>query len=104
MLTKIKEFFMNKVANMKDADTNGMPMTFVYIMSGAVIFIVILYLIGWIYKALVLGKIELAELIALLSAIVAPQSISALVFFSKAFIDKNHNGIPDELEDKEESK
>lgn len=61
--------------------------------------LVILFLAGWVYNWRAENKADLKIMIELIQVLTGPAAIAAFSFLGKGFIDKNKNGVPDELED-----
>ncbi len=66
------------------------------------IFAVTLYLIAWIYEAWSTGKPDMAELRNFIHEIASSPWIAAIGFVAQMLVDKNNDGIPDEMGNKED--
>lgn len=61
----------------------------------------ILYIAGWIYNWATQQKANLPDLIALGTLMVSPAALAFFVATIKAKTDKDHNGVPDLVEEKQ---
>lgn len=71
-----------------------------YIVWYAIILVfgVTVYFIGWFYLWWLTGKPDIVELRNFLHELASAQWVALMGFLAKAFIDQNHDGIPDEFE------
>jgi len=64
------------------------------------VFSSVIYLIAWLFKWYIEGKPDLPSLLAFIHEIASAAWIAVIGFCAKYFIDRNADGIPDELEGK----
>lgn len=69
----------------------------------AYVYLFLIYNAAWLWQWLVLGKVVLADIIALGTLMCSPAAVAALMAVIKIKTDKNRNNIPDFLEEQNES-
>lgn len=101
MLEKIKNLIVsarNKVASMSP---NIMAVIVGYFI--AVILLVFTYYAAWLYMWLWLNKIVMSDLLALIREITGPAMVAFVTFIATSLVDKDGDGVPDNLEKEIES-
>ena len=98
MFEKIKNLIVsarNKVASMSP---KIMAVYFI-----AVILLVFTYYAAWLYMWLWLNKIVMSDLLALIREITGPAMVAFVTFIATSLVDKDGDGVPDNLEKEIES-
>lgn len=105
MLNKIKDALVNVLAKGKSAvvKTEKPIKWVVVIYFFLVLVLIVTYYSAWVYLFLD-GKATLADLLAILKETISTAMIGFITFIAGCFIDLNKNGVPDNLEIKDEEK
>lgn len=101
MLEKIKNLIVsarNKVASMSPKIMAVIVGYFI-----AVILLVFTYYAAWLYMWLWLNKIVMSDLLALIREITGPAMVAFVTFIATSLVDKDGDGVPDNLEKEIES-
>lgn len=69
----------------------------------AVILLVFTYYAAWLYMWLWLNKIVMSDLLALIREITGPAMVAFVTFIATSLVDKDGDGVPDNLEKEIES-
>lgn len=103
MLNKIKEFLTKAICKCKSTTVkvDGTIKWIIGIYLAFVAICCITYFAAWLWLFW-LGKAALADLMLLLQEMVAPTMIGFATFIVGCFVDTNGNGIPDNMEQKDE--
>ncbi|MDD4601726.1 MAG: hypothetical protein PHQ46_11850 [Negativicutes bacterium] len=83
-------------------DTVKGAMRFIIWYALLLVFCCIVYVVAWLFDWYTTGNPNLVEIRNFLHEIASAPWIAVIGFIAKAFIDSNNNGIPDELESKED--
>lgn len=101
MFEKIKNLIVsarNKVASMSPKIMAVIVGYFI-----AVILLVFTYYAAWLYMWLWLNKIVMSDLLALIREITSPAMVAFVTFIATSLVDKDGDGVPDNLEKEIES-
>ena len=101
MFEKIKNLIVsarNKVASMSPKIMAVIVGYFI-----AVILLVFTYYAAWLYMWLWLNKIVMSDLLALIREITGPAMVAFVTFIATSLVDKDGDGVPDNLEKELES-
>ncbi len=101
MIEKIKNLIVsarNKVASMSPKIMAVIVGYFI-----AVILLVFTYYAAWLYMWLWLNKIVMSDLLALIREITGPAMVAFVTFIATSLVDKDGDGVPDNLEKEIES-
>lgn len=101
MFEKIKNLIVsarNKVASMSPKIMAVIVGYFI-----AVILLVFTYYAAWLYMWLWLNKIVMSDLLALIREITGPAMVAFVTFIATSLVDKDSDGVPDNLEKEIES-
>ena len=101
MFEKIKNLIVsarNKVASMSPKIMAVIVGYFI-----AVILLVFTYYAAWLYMWLWLNKIVMSDLLALIREITCPAMVAFVTFIVTSLVDKDGDGVPDNLEKEIES-
>lgn len=101
MFEKIKNLIVsarNKVASMSPKIMAVIVGYFI-----AVILLVFTYYAAWLYMWLWLNKIVMSDLLALIREITDPAMVAFVTFIATSLVDKDGDGVPDNLEKEIES-
>ncbi|WP_220399590.1 hypothetical protein [Bacteroides uniformis] len=101
MFEKIKNLIVsarNKVASMSPKIMAVIVGYFI-----AVILLVFTYYAAWLYMWLWLNKIVMSDLLALIREITGPAMVAFVTFIATSLVDKDGDGVPDNLEKEIES-
>lgn len=101
MFEKIKNLIVsarNKVASMSPKIMAVIVGYFI-----AVILLVFTYYAAWLYMWLWLNKIVMSDLLALIREITGPAMVAFVTFIATNLVDKDGDGVPDNLEKEIES-
>lgn len=101
MFEKIKNLIVsarNKVASMSPKIMAVIVGYFI-----AVILLVFTYYAAWLYMWLWLNKIVMSDLLALIREITGPAMVAFVTFIVTSLVDKDSDGVPDNLEKEIES-
>lgn len=101
MFEKIKKLIVsarNKVASMSPKIMAVIVGYFI-----AVILLVFTYYAAWLYMWLWLNKIVMSDLLALIREITGPAMVAFVTFIATSLVDKDGDGVPDNLEKEIES-
>lgn len=96
MFEKIKNLIVsarNKVASMSPKIMAVIVGYFI-----AVILLVFTYYAAWLYMWLWLNKIVMSDLLALIREITGPAMVAFVTFIATSLVDKDGDGVPDNLE------
>lgn len=77
----------------------GLPRALILILIFLVLLLCGLYVAGWVYQWADQGRIDLPALKALIETITGAQFLVGFGMLIKCLFDKNHNQIPDPLEE-----
>ena len=105
MLNKIKDAILNVVFKGKYAVTNTeKPIKYIVLIYFAVVLLLMItYYAAWLYLFLE-NKTALADLLAIIQETISATMIGFVTFIAGCFVDLNANGVPDNLEKKDEEK
>lgn len=102
MKEKILQFMNWAQDYMRSVSFSGEGIKYIVWYAITIVFCCLLYVSGWLYDWFVIsGKPNMTEMRLFLHEIASSPWIAVIGFIAKALIDRNKNGIPDELEDKE---
>ena len=96
MFEKIKNLIVsarNKVASMSPKIMAVIVGYFI-----AVILLVFTYYAAWLYMWLWLDEIVMSDLLALIREITGPAMVAFVTFIATSLVDKDGDGVPDNLE------
>lgn len=96
MLEKIKNLIIgarNKVASMSPKIMAVIVGYFI-----AVVLLIFTYYAAWLYMWLWLDKIVMSDLLALIREITGPAMVAFVTFIATSLVDKDGDGVPDNLE------
>lgn len=96
MFEKIKNLIAsarNKVASMSPKIMAVIVGYFI-----AVILLIFTYYAAWLYMWLWLDKIVMSDLLALIREITGPAMVAFVTFIATSLVDKDGDGVPDNLE------
>ena len=96
MFEKIKNLIVsarNKVASMSPKIMAVIVGYFI-----AVVLLIFTYYAAWLYMWLWLDKIVMSDLLALIREITGPAMVAFLTFIATSLVDKDGDGVPDNLE------
>ena len=82
----------------KKLDVRGRPLFVVYLVLLYAAASFLLFIIAWVCKWLLGHSPDLQVYIEYLKVLTAPQTVAFIAFILKMLIDKDGNGIPDEVE------
>ena len=63
--------------------------------------LIFLFVLGVVFNAKAMGKVDLISIIEMVKVLLGPAAIAAVGFLGKAFIDSDGDGIPDAFEELE---
>ena len=86
----------NKIPNI-----SGGSVKVILALSAVYLFIILLFVCGWLFNWQAEGKADLQTLIAFFRELTTPATLAVFGFIAKGFVDVNKNGVPDNLEDKQ---
>lgn len=69
----------------------------------AVVLLIFTYYAAWLYMWLWLDKIVMSDLLALIREITGPAMVAFVTFIATSLVDKDGDGVPDNLEKEIES-
>lgn len=98
LFEKAKTLFNTYLPKITQAKKLGMKLLLGYVCIA--VLIVFIYLFAWFYQWLVLNLLSLKDLKELLNLLLNPYTIAALGFVMTMLVDKNRNGISDDIERK----
>ena len=101
MFEKIKNLIVsarNKVASMSPKIMAVIVGYFI-----AVVLLVLTYYAAWMYMWLWLNKSVMSDLLALITEITGPAMVAFVTFIATSLVDKDGDGVPDNLEKEIES-
>lgn len=101
MFEKIKNLIVsarNKVASMSPKIMAVIVGYFI-----AVVLLIFTYYAAWLYMWLWLNKIVMSDLLALIREITGPAMVAFVTFIATSLVDKDGDGVPDNLEKEIES-
>lgn len=101
MFEKIKKLIVsarNKVASMSPKIMAVIVGYFI-----AVVLLIFTYYAAWLYMWLWLDKIVMSDLLALIREITGPAMVAFVTFIATSLVDKDGDGVPDNLEKEIES-
>lgn len=96
MFEKIKNLIVsarNKVASMSPKIMAVIVGYFI-----AVVLLIFTYYAAWMYMWLWLDKIVMSDLLALIREITGPAMVAFVTFIATSLVDKDGDGVPDNLE------
>ncbi|WP_302299615.1 hypothetical protein [Phascolarctobacterium faecium] len=96
MFEKIKNLIAsarNKVASMSPKIMAVIVGYFI-----AVVLLIFTYYAAWLYMWLWLDKIVMSDLLALIREITGPAMVAFVTFIATSLVDKDGDGVPDNLE------
>lgn len=96
MFEKIKNLIVsarNKVASMSPKIMAVIVGYFI-----AVVLLIFTYYAAWMYMWLWLNKIVMSDLLALIREITGPAMVAFVTFIATSLVDKDGDGVPDNLE------
>lgn len=96
MIEKIKNLIVsarNKVASMSPKIMAVIVGYFI-----AVVLLIFTYYAAWLYMWLWLDKIVMSDLLALIREITGPAMVAFVTFIATSLVDKDGDGVPDNLE------
>lgn len=96
MFEKIKNLIIsarNKVASMSPKIMAVIVGYFI-----AVVLLIFTYYAAWLYMWLWLDKIVMSDLLALIREITGPAMVAFVTFIATSLVDKDGDGVPDNLE------
>ncbi|BDE83823.1 hypothetical protein [Phascolarctobacterium faecium] len=96
MFEKIKNLIVsarNKVASMSPKIMAVIVGYFI-----AVVLLIFTYYAAWLYMWLWLDKIVMSDLLALIREITGPAMVAFVTFIATSLVDKDGDGVPDNLE------
>nr|DAO31679.1 MAG TPA: hypothetical protein [Caudoviricetes sp.] len=96
MFEKIKNLIVsarNKVASMSPKIMAVIVGYFI-----AVVLLIFTYYAAWLYMWLWLNKIVMSDLLALIREITGPAMVAFVTFIATSLVDKDGDGVPDNLE------
>ena len=96
MFEKIKNLIVsarNKVASMSPKIMAVIVGYFI-----AVVLLIFTYYAAWLYLWLWLDKIVMSDLLALIREITGPAMVAFVTFIATSLVDKDGDGVPDNLE------
>ena len=96
MFEKIKNLIVsarNKVASMSPKIMAVIVGYFI-----AVVLLIFSYYAAWLYMWLWLDKIVMSDLLALIREITGPAMVAFVTFIATSLVDKDGDGVPDNLE------
>ena len=102
MFEKIKNLIVsarNKVASMSPKIMAVIVGYFI-----AVVLLIFTYYAAWLYMWLWLDKIVMSDLLALIREITGPAMVAFVTFIATSLVDKDGDGVPDNLEKEIENK
>ena len=73
-------------------------MKLVLAVIGVYAVLISLFILGLSYNAWQARRFDLGSIIEMVRVLLGPSAIAAVAFLGKAFIDANHDGIPDAFE------
>ena len=105
MLNKIKDAVLNVVCKGKTAVANTeKPIKYVVVIYFIVVLLLLLtYYAAWLWLFLK-NSAALSDLLAIIQETISTTMIGFITFIAGCFVDLNKNGVPDNLEKKDEEK
>lgn len=105
MLNKIKDAVLNVVCKGKTAVANTeKPIKYVVVIYFIVVLLLLLtYYAAWLWLFLK-NNAALSDLLAIIQETISTTMIGFITFIAGCFVDLNKNGVPDNLEKKDEEK
>ena len=97
-ITKVLSTALNSVDRLK---IQGMPRKLIFVFLFVVLAVILLFIGGWLFSWYATGKPELTILNQFLQTITGGAFIAAVGFFCKGLIDRDNDGIPDDMESEE---
>lgn len=94
-LTSILSKSLNSVDKLK---IQGLPRKLIFVFLFIVLMVIMLFISGWLFVWYNTGNPELTMLNQFLQTITGGAFITAVGFFCKGLIDRDDNGIPDDME------
>ena len=95
-LKSLLSSLINKIPNI-----SGGSVKVILALSAVYLFIILLFVIGWLYNWKTDNKADLQTLIAFFRELTNPAALAVFAFIAKGFVDLNKNGVPDNLEEKQ---
>lgn len=96
MIDKVKNLIVsarNKVASMSPKIMAVIVGYFI-----AVVLLIFTYYAAWLYLWLWLDKIVMSDLLALIRELTGPAMVAFVTFIATSLVDKDGDGVPDNLE------
>ena len=87
---------INKIPNI-----SGGSVKVILALSAVYLFVILLFVCGWLYNWRIDNKADLQTLIAFFRELTNPAALAVFAFIAKGFVDNNKNGVPDSLEEKQ---
>lgn len=94
-ITMVLSTALNSVNNLK---IQGLPRKLIFVFLFVVLAVILLFIGGWLFIWYATGKPELPILNQFLQTITSGAFIAAVGFFCKGLIDRDNDGIPDDME------
>lgn len=98
LVEKAKNYILDSLPKLVKAKKLGMKLLIGYVWLAAVVLGI--YLFAFFYQWIVLKQLVMKDLKDLLTILFDPRTIAAFGFVLLMLVDKNHNGIPDDIEKK----
>lgn len=86
------------IAQAGNVRIKGLPMGLVIVYMLFLLSSLVLYMTGWIYLWYTTGKPDLPKLIDFINSMGSKGFAAVILMVAANFVDRNHNGIPDQLE------
>lgn len=99
MIEKVQGLIINALDKTGKMKMRGLPRGLVVTLILLIVLCVLLYIAGWVYVWYYLYKVDFDAMLQLLKIITGGTFIAAVIVLTRALIDKNNNGIPDEWEE-----
>ena len=96
MFEKIKNLIVS--ARNKAASMSPKIMAVIVGYFIAVVLLIFTYYAAWLYMWLWLDKIVMSDLLALIREITGPAMVAFVTFIATSLVDKDGDGVPDNLE------
>ena len=83
----------------KIPNISGGSVKVILALSAVYLFIILLFVAGWLFNWHVDNKADLQTLIAFFRELTNPAALAVFGFIAKGFVDNNKNGVPDSMEE-----